>query len=166
MGDKRVWRRTGERSQLPAMIAHESYGGEKCYGLWSDHHHLEDGTPHLPGGISLVSTTETMSLSLLLYLTSVGMGMRSSFKTTMQEPIVDVFSKTTSSSAESILSHGQRSPQTCLQLNICGTSSGDVSGDILTSYRTSTSSLRPSCRNGAGSPIQLWSLAKKLCSYG
>ena len=36
----------------------------------------------------------------------------------MQEPIVHVLSKTTCSFAESRLSHGQRSPQTCLQLTI------------------------------------------------
>ena len=61
---------------------------------------------------------DTMSLSLLLCPTPVGMGMHSSFKTTMQEPIVHVLSKTTCSFAESRLSHGQRSPQTCLQLTI------------------------------------------------
>ena len=61
---------------------------------------------------------DTMSLSLLLCPTPVGMGMHSSFKTTMQESIVHVFSKTTCSFAESRLSHGQRSPQTCLQLTI------------------------------------------------
>ena len=33
------------------------------------------------------------------------------------------------------------SPQICLQLNVSGTSSGNVSGDGLTSHRTSTSSL-------------------------
>ena len=42
----------------------------------------------------------------------------------------------------------------CLQLNILWTSSGDVSGDGLTSHRTSTSSLMNSKRNGAGSPKQ------------
>ena len=45
-------------------------------------------------------------------------------------------------------------PQIYLQLNICGTSSGDVSGDGLTSHRTSTRSLMHSRRNGAGSPRQ------------
>ena len=83
------------------------------------------GSPWLEGqnsitvrGMSLGSTTETMSLSLSLCPTPVGMGMHSSFRMTMQEPIVHVLSKIAGSFAESRLSHGQRSPQTCLQFNI------------------------------------------------
>ena len=45
------------------------------------------------------------------------------------------------------LPSSQRSPQTCLQL-------GNVSGDGLTSHRTSTSLLVHSRRSGAGSPKQ------------
>ena len=70
------------------------------------------------------------------------------FKTTMQEPMLHMLSKITCSFVESRLSHGQRSPQTCLRLNICGTFSGDVSGDGL------TRSLMHSRRNGAGSSKQ------------
>ena len=68
----------------------------------------------------------------------------------MQESIVHLLSKIACSFAESRLSHGQRSPQTCVQF--CWTSSGDVSGGGLTSHRTSPSSLMHSRRNvGAGS---------------
>ena len=91
--------------------------------------------------MSLGSTTERMSLSLLLYPTPVGTGMYSSLKTPVQDPILHVLSRITGSFAESRLSLGQRIPQTYLQLNIWGTSSGDVSGDGLTSHKTSTSSL-------------------------
>ena len=41
-----------------------------------------------------------------------------------------------------------------IQLSICGTTSRDVSGDVLTSHWTSTSSLLHSRKNGAGSPKQ------------
>ena len=79
---------------------------------------IDEKTPHLPGGcMPLGSTTEAMSLSLLLCPTPVGMEMHSSFKKTMQEPSVDVLSKITYSFAGSRLSHSQRSPQTCLQFN-------------------------------------------------
>ena len=95
-----------------------------------------------------------MSLSLLLCPMPVGIGMHSSLKTTMLEPITHVLSTNTCSFAESRLSHGQRSPPTSLHLNICGTSSGDASEDGLPSYRTSTTSLMHSRRNGAGSSKQ------------
>ena len=81
-------------------------------------------------------------------------GNASSLKTTTQEPIVHVLSRITCSFAEPRLSHGQRDPQTCLMLNTCATSSGDMSGDGLTSHRTSTSSLMHSGRNGVGFPKQ------------
>ena len=101
--------------------------------------------------MSLGSTTETTSSSPLLCRTPAGMAMQSYFKTTIEEPFVHVLSKITYSFAESRLSHGQEGPQTCLQLNAGGTSSGDVSGDVLTSHRTSTSSLMLSRKSGAGS---------------
>ena len=53
-----------------------------------------------------------MSLSLLLRSTSVGTGMHSSFKRTVQEPIVQMLSRINCTFAESRLSHSQRSPQT------------------------------------------------------
>ena len=54
-------------------------------------------------------------------------GNDSSFKTRKLEPIVQVLSKITCSFAESRLSHGQRIPQTRLQLITYETSSVDVS---------------------------------------
>ena len=118
-----------------------------------------EGSPWLGGqnsisarGVLLDSTTETVSLSLLLCPMPVCMGMHSSVKMTMQEPIVHVLFKITCSFTESRLSHGQQSPQTCIQLNICGTSLGDR--DSLTSHRTSTSLLMYFGRNGTMSPKQ------------
>ena len=114
-------------------------------------------------GMSLGSTTETMSLSPLLCPTPVGMGRHSSFMTTMQEPIVRVLSKITYGFAELRLCRGQRSTQASLRLNICGTSSGGVSWDGLTNYRTSTSSLMHSRRNGAGSTERLIRRMRRHC---
>ena len=70
-----------------------------------------------------------MSLSLLLYPTPVGAGMYSSLKTPVQDPILHVLSRITFSFAESRLFQGHLSPQTCQQLNMYGTPSGDMSGD-------------------------------------
>ena len=53
-----------------------------------------------------------MSLSLLLFPTSVDTRMHSFFKTTAQEPIVQVLSRTSCTFAESRLFHSQRSLQT------------------------------------------------------
>ena len=108
---------------------------------------------HVCRGMSLDSTTETMALSLLLCPAPVGMGMHSPFKTTMQEPIVHVLSKITCSFTQSRLSHGQRSPHTCLQLNICGTSLGDVSRNGLTSQRTARGLLMHSRRQIPSQPF-------------
>ena len=66
----------------------------------------------------------------------------------MQEPISHVSFKVPCSFEES---RRYRSLQICLQLNISWISSGDVSGDGLTSHRTSTSSLMHSRRNGGES---------------
>ena len=123
----------------------------QCHGLGRGHHDWEDRTLHSSGEISLGSTTETVSLTLLLRPTPVVMGMHSSLKTTMQETTRACAVKITCSFGESRLSHGQRSPQTCLQLTACGTYSGNVSGDVLTSHRTSTSSLMHYWWSGAES---------------
>ena len=79
-----------------------------------------EGSPWLGGqnctstrGMSLGSTTQTMLLSFLLCSIPVGIEMHSSFKTTVQEPIVHVLSKITFSFTESRLSRGHRSTQTC-----------------------------------------------------
>ena len=93
--------------------------------------------------MSLGCATEIMPLRLLLCPKPVGMGMHSSFKITMQDLI-----------AESHLSHGQQSPQTCLQLNVSGMSLGDLSADILTSHRTSVSLLMCSGKYDTRSPKQ------------
>ena len=100
-----------------------------CHGLGRDHYNWEDRTPHLPDNVTRTS------LSLLLCPMPVGMGMHSTFKTTIQEPIVHVTSNITCSFAQSWLSHGQWSRQTCLLLSICRTSSRVVSRDGLTSHR-------------------------------
>ena len=115
-------------------------------------HEQEDINSTSARGMLLGSATETMSLSLLLRPTPLG--RIHLFKKIMQEHIVHVLSKITYSFAQSLFSHGQRSPQTCLQLHSCGTSTEDVSGDGLTSHRTSTNSLMHSRRNCAGSPKQ------------
>ena len=73
----------------------------------------------------------------------------------MQEPFVHILSKITSNFTESRPSHGQWNPQTYLQLTICGTSLGDLSGHCLIGHRTSTSLLVHSGRNGTRSPKQL-----------
>ena len=112
---------TGECYQPPAMIAHDYYGWGSviiCGGItliWEDRS-LQGGQDTTSiMGMSLYSyTTETMLLSLLLCPMPVSVGMHSSFKTTMQELIVQMLSKITCSFAESWLSHGQLSPQTCL----------------------------------------------------
>ena len=135
-GRQRAWSRAG--GALPAS-SHDRIRPLrrwKCHGLGRDHHDWEDRTPHLSGECHRALLQETTSLGLMLRPTPIGMGMHSSFKTTTQEPIVHVLSKITCSFSVSRLSHGQRSPQTCLQLNVCGTSSGDESGHGLTSHRT------------------------------
>ena len=145
-GWQTVRRRPGERCQLTDMIAHDRDGGGSVV-VWGEITMVERAELHIRR-MSLGSTTETILLSLLLFPTPVGMGMHSSFKTTMHEPIVHVLSKITCSLAKSRLCHRQRSPQTYFQLNICGTSLEDVSGDGLSTQRTSTSWLMHSRRNG------------------
>ena len=122
-----------------------------------------EGSPWLGGqnstsarGMLRSSTTETMSLSRFLCPEPVSRGMHPSFKTTLTEPIMHVLSKITCSFTESWLSHDQQSPQTCHQLNICGTFLGYVSGDSFTSHRTSLSLLMYSRRNGTRSPSNHW----------
>ena len=135
-------------SHTTAVEVEVSWFGE------GDHHDREDRTQHLPGESHWAVLERQCHWALLLCPTPLGTGTLSSFKTTMQELIVHVLYKISCKSAESRLSHGQRGPQTCLLLAICRRFSGDVSGDALTSHRTSASSLVHSRRNGAGFPKQ------------
>ena len=94
-GQQRVWCWTGKHYQPPAMIAHDHYGGGSVM--------VREGITmtgrtklHLCcRRMSLGSTMETMSLSLLMCPMPVGMGMHSSVKTTMQEVIIHMLLKIT-----------------------------------------------------------------------
>ena len=93
-------------------------------------------------GLPLSSTAETMLLSLLFCPMPWGCTYPSCMRCTRslavsQNQVSHVFTEV---------------PRPCLQLDSCETPSGDVSGDGLTSHRTSTSSLRHSRRNGPESP--------------
>ena len=121
-GRQWVWHQTGVRSQPPAMIADDRYGGGSVM-VWGGITMTGRTELHIcQGNVTGLYCIETMPLSLLLYPTPVGIGIHSSFKTTLQEPTVHMLSMITCSFAESCLSHGQRSPQTCLQSNTRWTS--------------------------------------------
>ena len=84
-GWQRVWHWTGERYQPPALIAHDRFGGGSVM-VWGGSPWLRGQNSTSARGISLGSTTETMSLSLLLCSMPVGMRIYSSFKMKYQSP--------------------------------------------------------------------------------
>ena len=123
----------------------------KCHGLGRDHHDWSTELHICPGTVAgLCYRHNAIQPIVVLYARRHG----NAFIFLRREPMVHVLFKITCSFAQLRLSHGQRSPQSCLQLNIGRTSTEDASGDVLTSHRTSTSSLMHSRRNGAGSPKQ------------
>ena len=123
----------------------------KCHDFGRDHDDWENRTPQMPGECHWALLQRQCHWAYCCALRPSAWECSHFQGDNSRAHRARVF-KITCKFAESRLSHAQRSPQTCLQFNICGTSSGGVSRDGLKSHKTSTSSPMHSKRNNAGSP--------------
>ena len=120
----------------------------ECLSLGRDHHDREDRTPHLPGECHWALLQRQPLLAYCCALRPSAWECIHFSRRQRMSPSYTL-SNVTCSFAESRLSQGQRSPQTCFQLGLRGTSPGDVSKHGITSHMTSPSSLMHFRTNGA-----------------